>query len=199
MEKTDILVILRAADDIIAQAGRSMLAKILKGSRDKKVLEHGLDRCPSYGYFRNLTLNEISDRIDWMIEHDFLEIEMSGKLPMIVFTERGWTIERAQHAGELLREWDWWLAEGRSEIDPSYLKDRNRGMMLLFLNLIRWSGDLRYVPYLRQWERIEYKNVQAAIRQTIRDLERGIGSEEAEELKHHEREIERELRIAPLE
>jgi hypothetical protein len=28
-----------------------MLAKILKGSKDKKLLEHGLDKCPSYGYY----------------------------------------------------------------------------------------------------------------------------------------------------
>jgi hypothetical protein len=49
-------VILRAADELIATGGRSMLAKILKGSQDKKVLEHELDQCPVYGYYRELTL-----------------------------------------------------------------------------------------------------------------------------------------------
>lgn len=36
----EIRSILRAADELIAIGGRSMLAKILKGSKDKKVLEH---------------------------------------------------------------------------------------------------------------------------------------------------------------
>jgi len=29
---------------------RNMLARILKGSKDKKILEFGLDQCPTYGY-----------------------------------------------------------------------------------------------------------------------------------------------------
>jgi len=41
----EIKGILRAADELIASGGRSMLAKILKGSKDKKVLEHRLDQC----------------------------------------------------------------------------------------------------------------------------------------------------------
>lgn len=43
----DVKNILRAADEIIFVAGRTMLAKILKGSIDKNVLERGLDQCPS--------------------------------------------------------------------------------------------------------------------------------------------------------
>ena len=56
----EIKAILRAADELIAVGGRSMLAKILKGSKDKKVLEHGLNQCPAYGYYRDLTLQEIT-------------------------------------------------------------------------------------------------------------------------------------------
>jgi hypothetical protein len=40
----EIRAILRATDPLVATGGRSMLTKILKGSKDKKVLEHGLDR-----------------------------------------------------------------------------------------------------------------------------------------------------------
>ena len=35
----EIKAILRAADELIATGGRNLLAKILKGSKDKKVLE----------------------------------------------------------------------------------------------------------------------------------------------------------------
>lgn len=38
LSEADILTILRAADEIIGEGGRTLLAKILKGSREKKVL-----------------------------------------------------------------------------------------------------------------------------------------------------------------
>lgn len=56
------LAILRAADEIIGQGGRTILAKILKGSRDKKVLVLGLDRCPVYGYFKSEKIADITEK-----------------------------------------------------------------------------------------------------------------------------------------
>jgi len=47
----EITAILRAADELIATGGRSMLTKILKGSEDKKLLEYELDKCPGYGLY----------------------------------------------------------------------------------------------------------------------------------------------------
>ena len=47
----DIKMILRAADPCIMKAERNMLAKILKGSKDKKVLELKLEECSAYGYY----------------------------------------------------------------------------------------------------------------------------------------------------
>jgi superfamily II DNA helicase RecQ len=84
----EVRVILRAADELIATGGRSMLAKILKGSKDQKLLAHGLDQCPVYGYYRKLTLEEITHRIDWMIKRGYLEIRYEGRLPLLVFSER---------------------------------------------------------------------------------------------------------------
>jgi superfamily II DNA helicase RecQ len=194
----DRLVILRAADDIIGQGGRSLLAKILKGSKDKKLLSHGLEANPSYGYFREKSLEEITRQIDWMIEHDFLEIEMSGKLPMLVFTERGWKIERAHRAEEFMREWDLWTSQKKSEIDMSYLKDRNRGLILLFLNRVKRSANPKYIPYLRQWHKIDYKKVQAAILETIRHIERGEPAG-VKENQSDDEEILRLLEGAPSE
>ena len=40
LSEDEIVAILRAADELINTGGRSMLAKILKGSKDKKVLEY---------------------------------------------------------------------------------------------------------------------------------------------------------------
>lgn len=44
LQPEEIRAILRAADELIATAGRSMLVKILKGSKDKKVLSKQYQR-----------------------------------------------------------------------------------------------------------------------------------------------------------
>jgi hypothetical protein len=106
-----------------------------------------------------------------MIHHDFLELEYDGKLPMIVYKERGWLIETDQFADELISEWRDWIAEGNENPDMTYLKDRNRQMILLMLEKIKKSGEEEFIPYLRLWEEIDYKKVRAEIRETIRVLE----------------------------
>ena len=106
-----------------------------------------------------------------MIAHDFLEITYSGKLPMIVFTERGWKIQADQRATELLLEWQKYVAEAVSNPDMHYLKDRNREMILLFLEKIQETRNQNYIPYLEAWEQIEYKKVRARIREVIESLQ----------------------------
>ncbi|MNB87799.1 RQC domain protein [compost metagenome] len=162
--------ILRAADDIISIGGRTQLSKILKGSKEKKLLELGLDRNPVYGFYRGLTLEQILEKVDFLIRTDFLKTELLGKFPMIVFTPRGWAVERERRAEEFLREWDHWLDNGVTPIGMEYLKERNRGMIYLFLLKILCSGDKRYIPYLRLWEKNDFKKVQSEIRQVIEDL-----------------------------
>lgn len=97
----DIKNILRAADDIIFIGGRTMLAKILKGSKDKKLLEKQLNLCPSYGYYHNLTIEKITKIVDWMIVNDYLNIDYNGKLPMIVFSDKGWETYKPVYTEEL--------------------------------------------------------------------------------------------------
>ena len=47
-----------------------MLVKILKGSKEKKILEHHLDECPGYPHYRSQTMEEISRRVDRTLEQD---------------------------------------------------------------------------------------------------------------------------------
>jgi hypothetical protein len=167
----EIRAILRAADEIIGRGGRTLLAKILKGSKEKKVLALELDQCPMYGFYRNEKLDDIICKIDWMIEHDFLDTELFGKLAMIVFTERGWLIEEDQYVDELLKEWDLWLEQGRTNLDMSYLKDRNRRMIHLLLKKVKETQNIKYIPLLESWEKVDYKKVREEIRATIQALE----------------------------
>ena len=169
LEFNEIKAILRASDEIIATGGRSMLAKILKGSKDKKLLEHKLDLCPVYGYYKSITLTEISHRIDFVIEKGYLDIQYSYRLPVIVYTEKGWEIERETYAKELYQK----LEELLKENDFSYvaeLKDRNRGMILLLIEKITKSGNPDFIPLLRTWQEIEYKKVRTALQKAINGL-----------------------------
>jgi superfamily II DNA helicase RecQ len=162
----EIKAVLRAADEIIAIGGRSMLAKILKGSKDKKVLEHGLNLCPTYGFYMELTLAEITNRIDWMIQKDYLEIEYRDRLPLLVFSEKGWDIEKENCTEELLQKFTI-LLEGKDYSFIQQLKDKNRGMILLFIEKIKQTGNARFIPILKAWKEIEYKKVQAEIQRVI--------------------------------
>lgn len=172
LPEPELRAILRAADDIIAEGGRTLLSKILKGSKERKLVELGLDRNPSYGFYQNLTLEQIMFKVDETIRTGYLETEFNGKLPMIVYTPRGWVIERERRAEEFVQEWDRWLENDTIPVSMEYLKERNRGMMFLFLYKILCSGNKNYIPFLTMWERIDFKKVQAEIRHVIKALKR---------------------------
>lgn len=166
LAEEEIRAVLRAADELIATGGRSMLAKILKGSREKKILEYGLDQCPVYGYYRELTLQEITYRIDWIIKKGYLQIKYSNRLPVLLFSEIGWEIERETYMEELFQK----LSKLLGEKDFSFvqeLKDRNRGMILLLIEKIKLTGNARFIPILKAWKEIEYLKVQVEIQRVI--------------------------------
>jgi hypothetical protein len=166
----EVAAILRGADELIMSGGRSLLTRILKGSRAQKVLELGLDRSPVYGYYNHLRMDEILARIDWVILEGYLDIEYDYRLPLLVYTERGWAIERETYANELLRGFDDLLATGPRPYDMSYLKDRDRGLIFLLLDKVRATGDAKYIPLLEAWAEIDYKKVRKRIRHVIDHL-----------------------------
>jgi len=173
----EIVVILRGADGLIMRGGRTLLAKVLKGSRERRVLEIGLDQSPVYGYYRHLRLDDITARIDWTILNGYLHVEYDYRLPLLVFTDRGWEIERETFAAELLQGFYRLLEGGPGPYDMSYLKERNRGMILRLLDMVEATGDRRLIPLLEVWEAVDYKKVRMRIRQVIIALERSGAGE----------------------
>lgn len=166
----DIRAILRAADDIIFSGGRSLLVKILKGSKDKKLLGMKLDESPVYGYYQDLTLAEVQERVDWMIDRSYLAIDYDGKLPLIVYTAKGWAIEMETITDEIISEFDVHLASEERPYDMTYLKDRNREMILRLIERIEATGNSRYIPILEDWAAIDYKKIRKRLNQAIRKL-----------------------------
>jgi len=168
----ELRAILRAADPLIRRGGRTLLCKVLRGSREKKVLELGLDRIPVHGYYRGVPEDEVLARIDWAIAHGYLDIEYDYRLPLLVFTPEGWEIERETYARELVAGFDALLAAG-PPYDMTYLKDRNRGLILRVLDLVEARGDARHVPLLEAWAEIDYRKVRERIHRILRRLRRG--------------------------
>lgn len=163
----EIAAILRGADDLIMKGGRSLLAKILKGSRDKKVLERKLDESPVYGLYKHLTTEQVMARIDSVILQGYLGLEYDYRLPLLVYTGKGWEIERDTYSDELLQGFDEMLDSDARPFNMRYLQDRNREVILALLDKIQASGDRRYIPILEAWEKIDYKKVRKRIRQVI--------------------------------
>ena len=172
LQPEEIRVILRAADEMIVTAGRSMLVKVLKGSKDKKVLEYKLDECPSYGYYHDLTMEEIGKRVDYMIVKRYLRIEYSGRLPMLVFTDKGWEIECETYTSE-------WVCRFKEVVESKVLrldmfeelKTVNRQVVFAMLDKIKEIGDKRYIPVLNTWQKGEVRKVRQKIEGVITVLE----------------------------
>jgi hypothetical protein len=163
----DIRAILRGADEIIDKGGRSLLAKILKGSRAQEISKFNLDQCPVYGHYRQLSLADVLARVDWTIMNGYLKVIYEGRLPVLIFTEMGWEIEKETFVNELLDGFDKLLATSQPPYDMTYLKDRNRGLIWLLLDKLEEIRDPKYLPVLKAWEQIDYKRVSQRIRQVI--------------------------------
>jgi len=166
----EIRAILRGADDLIMTGGRSLLTKILKGSRDKKLLGLELHNSPVYGYYNHLTLAKIQARVDWVILNGYLALEYELSIPLLRYTQRGWEIERETVAKELLQGFDEMLSNGQTEFNIIYLKDHPRDMIFILLDLVKETDNKKYIPILEAWAEIDYTEVRKYIFAVIQHL-----------------------------
>jgi len=170
LQPEELKAILRGADELIGSGGRSLLVKILKGSHAQDVLQHHLDQCPVHGYFHHLSTEEILARIDRAILDGYLQVAYDYRLPVLVFTDAGWEIEKETFANELLAEFDELLTTKQPPYDMNYLKDRNRSLIWYLLGKIEASGNSKYLPLLEAWAQIDYKKVKLRIEQVMREI-----------------------------
>jgi hypothetical protein len=171
LPRDELVKILRAADPLIMSGGRTLLAKVLKGSKEKKLLELNLNTNPAYGYFKDFSIEEITSKIDWAILRGFLAIEYDYRLPLLVYTPRGWEIEKDTYSDELLEGFNNMLDSGHKNFDMIYLKDRNRQMINMLLDKIQATQDPKYIPILEAWAKIDYRKIQIRIRAIVNKLE----------------------------
>lgn len=173
LPQEDIRMILRGADELISTGGRSMLAKILKGSKDKKIFEYKLNECPAYGYYQDMKLDDISKCIDWMIKEDYLRIEYDYRLPLLVFSEKGWQIEKETFAQELYQRMCLDVEEKKARV-LFEMKEVNRQVVMCVLDKIEKEGTEEFLPYLEAWKMLEVKKVAARIAEVENKISKRI-------------------------
>lgn len=173
LPQEDIRMILRGADELISTGGRSMLAKILKGSKDKKIFEYKLNECPAYGYYQDMKLDDISKCIDWMIKKDYLRIEYDYRLPLLVFSEKGWQIEKETFAQELYQRMCLDVEEKKARVIFE-MKEVNRQVVMCVLDKIEKDGTKEFLPYLEAWKMLEVKKVAARIAEVENKISKRI-------------------------
>ena len=173
LPQEDIRMILRGADELISTGGRSMLAKILKGSKDKTIFKYKLNECPAYGYYQDMKLDDISKCIDWMIKEDYLRIEYDYRLPLLVFSEKGWQIERETFAQELYQRICLDVEEKKARVIFE-MKEVNRQVVMRVLDKIEKEGTEEFLPYLEAWKMLEVKKVAARIVEVEKKISKRI-------------------------
>lgn len=65
--------------------GVTMAAKVLKGSRDKRLLEFGLDRLTTYGLMSHLAERDIADWLYWLVAEGYMRLS-EGQYPTVSLT-----------------------------------------------------------------------------------------------------------------
>lgn len=173
LPQEDIRMILRGADELISTGGRSMLAKILKGSKDKTIFKYKLNECPAYGYYQDMKLDDISKCIDWMIKEDYLRIEYDYRLPLLVFSEKGWQIEKETFAQELYQRMCLDIEEKKARV-LFEMKEVNRQVVMCVLDKIEKDGTKEFLPYLEAWKMLEVKKVAARIAEVEKKISKRI-------------------------
>ena len=68
--------------------GKTMIAQVLTGSRNKKVLEFGFNKLSTYGIMKNRSAKDVSDFIEFIISESYLGVE-NGQFPTIYVSEQG--------------------------------------------------------------------------------------------------------------
>lgn len=173
LPQEDIRMILRGADELISTGGRSMLAKILKGSKDKTIFKYKLNECPAYGYYQDMKLDDISKCIDWMIKEDYLRIEYDYRLHLLVFSEKGWQIEKETFAQELYQRMCLDVEEKKARVIFE-MKEVNRQVVMCVLDKIEKEGTEEFLPYLEAWKMLEVKKVAARIAEVEKKISKRI-------------------------
>ncbi|KIL21266.1 hypothetical protein B4134_2027 [Bacillus safensis] len=79
------------------RSGKMMIAQVLAGSKNKKVLDLGFDRLPTYALMKQQSAQQISDFIEFLITEEYLHMS-EGAYPTLKVTHKGKKVLVGQEA-----------------------------------------------------------------------------------------------------
>lgn len=75
--------------------GAALVAQVLKGSRNKKVLQFGFDRLSTYGLLSNYSIQEIKDMIYCLIADEYIAMT-EGQYPVLKLRDKAYPVLKGQ-------------------------------------------------------------------------------------------------------
>lgn len=120
-----------------------------------------------------MKLDDIAKCIDWMIKKDYLRIEYDYRLPLLVFSEKGWQIEKETFAQELYQRMCLDVEEKKARV-LFEMKEVNRQVVMCVLDKIEKDGTEEFLPYLEAWKMLEVKKVAARIAEVEKKISKRI-------------------------
>ncbi len=168
----ELCAIVRGADALVMRAGRSLLVLILKGSRAQSVRERGWNRLPVYGALGHLAIKAIRERVNWALEHGYLQIERDRGANLLCLGPAGWDLDRQMYADDILRDFEVKATEPFQLGDYMYLQEINPEILTQVLDEIRRRRWLSLVPVLRAWRGFAAPPVQRRIDRVVGVLAR---------------------------
>ena len=121
----------------------------------------------------DIMLDDITKCIDWMIKEDYLRIEYDYRLPLLVFSEKGWQIEKETLAQELYQRMCLDVEEKKARVIFE-MKEVNRQVVMRVLDKIEKEGTEEFLPYLEAWKMLEVKKVAARIAEVENKISKRI-------------------------
>jgi ATP-dependent DNA helicase RecQ len=98
-ELTDITIDAQKIFSCIARMkqkfGTGLVAQVLRGSKDKKVLEYGFDKLSTYGIMKNYTVKEIQDLVNVLIADEYLCLSES-QFPVVKLKEKALRVLKSE-------------------------------------------------------------------------------------------------------
>ncbi|KIL47102.1 DNA helicase RecQ [Jeotgalibacillus campisalis] len=91
----DVQIVLSTVKRMGERFGTGMTAKVLKGSKSKKILDFGLNKLSTYGMMKSQTEKQISDFIQYLISDGYLGLE-SGQFPTIRLGSRAVSVLKGE-------------------------------------------------------------------------------------------------------
>ena len=104
-----------------------------------------------------------------MVLNDYLDIDYNGRLPMIIFSEKGWETYKPFYADELYS----CILKADKNIWSDLieqLKQTNRQVVKLLLLKIGTSRNIGFIRFLEKWEEVEVRKVREMINKAVNKL-----------------------------